>query len=95
MYLGLEEQSRTNISFFVDTSSYDEQPQTITLNKGLVANTTSFGGVSNYRFSLMNDITVPVVNNVANFNNIDVYEGTYVTTQTFHMTTTIHNKDIF
>jgi len=71
--------SRTNVSFFVDTSSYDEQPQTITLNKGLVANTTSFGGVS-YTFSSMSDITVPVVNNVANFNNIDLYEGTYVTT---------------
>ena len=71
--------SRTNVSFFVDTSSYDEQPQTITLNKGLVANTTSFGGVS-YTFSSLSDITVPVVNNVANFNNIDLYEGTYVTT---------------
>ena len=28
----------------------------------------------------MSDITVPVVNNVATFDNIDVYEGTYVTT---------------
>ena len=71
--------ARANVSFFVDTSSYDEQPQTITLNKGLVANTTSFGGVS-YTFSSLSDITVPVVNNVANFNNIDLYEGTYVTT---------------
>jgi hypothetical protein len=28
---------------------------------------------------MMSDVTVPVINNVANFDNIDVYEGTYVT----------------
>ena len=27
----------------------------------------------------MEDITVPVVNDIATFSNIDVYEGTYVT----------------
>ena len=71
--------ARANISFFVDTSDYDTQPQTITLNKGLVGNSATFG-TTNYRFSLMNDITVPVINEVASFDNIDVYEGTYVTT---------------
>ena len=69
--------SRANISFFVDTSNYDSQPQTITLNKGLVANSSTFNN-SAYTFAILNDVTVPVINNIASFTNIDVYEGTYV-----------------
>ena len=72
--------ARANISFFVDTSNYDNKPQTITLNKGIVCTTTSFSG-ENYTFSIINDITVPVVNDIASFDNIDVYQGTYVTSE--------------
>ena len=67
------------ISYIPPDRDWETQPQTITLNKGLVGNSATFG-TTNYRFSLMNDITVPVVNEVASFDNIDVYEGTYVTT---------------
>ena len=72
--------SRANISFIVDTSNYSAKPQTITLNKGIVATSNSFGN-ENYTFSIMEDITVPVVNNIATFSNIDVYEGTYITSE--------------
>ena len=72
--------SRANISFFIKTSDYSVKPQTITLNKGIVAASSSFGE-DDYTFSIMEDITVPVVNNIATFSNIDVYEGTYVTSE--------------
>ena len=72
--------SRANISFIVNTTNYSVKPQTITLNKGIVATSQAFG-TENYTFSIMNDITVPVVNDIATFSNIDVYEGTYVTTE--------------
>ena len=72
--------ARANISFFVDTSNYDNKPQTITLNKGIVCTTTSFSGES-FTFSIINDITVPVINDIASFDNIDVYQGTYVTSE--------------
>ena len=72
--------SRANISFFINTSDYSVKPQTITLNKGIVAASSSFGE-DDYTFSIMEDITVPVVNNIATFSNIDVYEGTYVTSE--------------
>ena len=72
--------SRSNISFIVNTSNYSVKPQTITLNKGIVA-LSDFFNFENYAFSIMEDITVPVVNDVASFSNIDVYEGTYVTTE--------------
>ena len=72
--------SRANISFIVNTANYSAKPQTITLNKGIVATSQGFGG-ENYTFSIMEDITVPVENNIATFSNIDVYEGTYVTSE--------------
>jgi len=74
--------SKANISFFVDTSSssaYPTKPQTLTLNRGVVCSTSAFGNQS-YTFSILDDVTVPVVDNIASFNSIDVYEGTYITT---------------
>lgn len=70
--------SRADISFFIDTSSYTTKPESITLNKGIVCSTTTFGTES-YTFSILDDITVPVIDNVASFNNIIIYEGTYIT----------------
>ena len=72
--------ARANISFIVNTANYSVKPQTITLNKGIVATSQSFGTES-YTFSIMEDITVPVVDDIATFSNIDVYEGTYVTAE--------------
>lgn len=73
--------SRANISFFVDTSgpAYTTKPETLTLGKGVACSTLAFGNQS-YTFSILDDITVPVVDNIASFDNIDVYEGTYITT---------------
>ena len=73
--------SRALISFSIDTSGYATRPETITLNKGLVATSARFGNTS-YMFSILNDITVPVLDNKAYFDNITVFEGTY-TTNTF------------
>ena len=72
--------ARANISFIVNTANYSVKPQTITLNKGVVATSNGFGNI-NYTFSIMEDITVPVENDIATFSNIDVYEGTYLTAE--------------
>ena len=68
----------TNISFFVDTSEYTTKPRTITLKSGIVCTTRQFGAES-YAFIVPEDITVVVSNDVAEFNDIKVYEGTVVT----------------
>ena len=73
--------SIANISFFVDTSDYTDKPQTITLNKGLVASSNSFANES-YTFAILDDITVPVSEDEASFDNVAIYEGIYLT-QTF------------
>jgi hypothetical protein len=71
--------SRATISFFVDTSSITPVPSTLTLKKGPIASTTGSFGNQSFIFSIVNDITVPVVNNIASFDNIEIYEGILLT----------------
>ena len=71
--------SRAVISFFVDTTAFDVVPVSITLRKGLVCTTSTFGN-ENYTFSILDDITAPVVNGIATFDSIEIYEGTYAKT---------------
>jgi hypothetical protein len=68
--------SVANISFFVEV----ENPRilSLTLQKGIVCSTsTSFGGQS-FIFSIPENITVPVVDGIGFFENIEVYEGTFL-----------------
>ena len=69
----------SSISFFVDTTNIQPSPASVTLNKGTVATSQgSFAGVSG-SFCILEDITVPVINNTASFNNVSIYEGTFLT----------------
>ena len=70
--------SYAKVSFGVDTSTYPTQPLTLTLKAGIVAVSNTFGS-ENYSFAIMDDITVPVVDNLAQFEDITIYEGTYLT----------------
>ena len=70
--------ARATISFFVDTSNLSNVPTQLTLKAGTVCTTRTFN-TENYSFTIPADITVPVVNNIAEFDNIVVYEGTRVT----------------
>ena len=69
--------SKAIISFFVDTTGLSYNPLTLTLKKGLICTTSSFG-TENYTFSILDDVTVAVVNGIATFDSIEVYEGTYI-----------------
>ncbi len=71
--------ARANISFFVDTTGLTTKPVTLTLKKGVVCTSSSSFGGESYRFIIPSDITVPVVNGIAFFENIDIYEGTFLT----------------
>ena len=73
--------AKANISFFVDFSANPTNriPRIVTLNKGLVCTTTSNFGGESYTFIVPQDVTVPIVNGVASFENIDIYEGSYLT----------------
>ena len=68
--------SSTEVTFSVDVSGLSNAPATLTLKRGLVATTLRKFGNLNYTFTIPDDITVPVVNDVATFGKIEIYEGT-------------------
>jgi len=70
------------VSFYVDTTSAPIPPLTLTLQSGLVCTSSSSYDGTSYTFNILDSITKPVVNNIATFDAIAVYEGTYLT-QTF------------
>ena len=72
--------AQANISFFVDTTDFTTNPLTLTLQKGLVCTSSSLFGAESYTFTILDDITVPVVNGIASFDAINIYEGTYINT---------------
>ena len=81
--IGYTPRSRTAakaiISFFVDTTGFTTKPVTLTLKKGIVTTSSSVFGSESYSFCLPSDVSVPVVDGIATFNNVTIYEGTYLT----------------
>ena len=71
--------SRAVISFFVDTTGFSTNPLTLTIKKGTVCTSSSSFGTESYTFAIPQDVTTPVVNGIASFNNVEVYEGTFLT----------------
>ena len=72
--------ARATVSFFVDTTNITPAPASLTLKKGPVASTSGSFGNQSFVFSILEDITVPVVDNIASFNNIQIYEGVLLNT---------------
>ena len=81
--IGYTPRSRTAakaiISFFVDTTGFSTKPVTLTLRKGIVATSASRFGSESYSFSIPSDITVSVVDGIATFRDVVIYEGTFLT----------------
>jgi len=78
------------VSFVVDTSGATIQPLTLTLKAGICAVSNAFGSES-YSFSIPEDITIPVTNKIASFNDIQIYEG-FLVTQTFTYNSSLYNQ---
>ena len=78
--------ARAKISFIVSGLL---ETSTLTLNSGIVCN--GAGENTNYIFSIPEDITVPVTNGVAEFSNIEIYEGAFIT-QSFTVDTSLFNQ---
>ena len=78
--------SRAKISFFISGLT---ETVTATIRAGIICN--GAGSNTNYIFSIPEDITVPVSNGVAIFNNIEIYEGTFLS-QNFTVNTAQTNQ---
>ena len=82
--------AKANISFSVDASS--TTAVTLTLKAGIVLTTAEKFGGNSFTFAVPEDVTVPVTSTgVAYFDNIDVYEGTYIN-QTFSVSSRNPNQ---
>ena len=71
--------SRATVSFFVDASNITPVPSSLTLRRGPVASTSGSFGNQSFIFSILEDITVPVFNNIATFEDLKIYEGSLLT----------------
>ena len=78
--------SRAKVSFTVSGLT---ETSTLTLNAGIVCN--GAGTNTNFIFCIPEDITIPVTNGVAQFNNIEIYEGNFVS-QEFTVDTSLFNQ---
>ena len=86
--------ARSSISFFVNTTEIVPQPSIITLKKGTVATTAGSFGNQSYVFSILEDVSVPVYNNIATFTDIPIYEGTLLNTNFTYSTKNPNQKFI-
>ena len=86
--------ARSSISFFINTTEIIPQPSIITLKKGTVATTAGSFGNQSYVFSILEDISVPVYNNIATFTDIPIYEGTLLNTNFTYSTKNPNQKFI-
>ena len=68
--------AKAQISFSYNTTS---NASTATLSAGLVCIGTVEN--TNYLFSIPNDVSTTIVNGVASFNNIDIFQGTFLRKQ--------------
>ena len=64
-----------SVSFFVDTLDITPSPATLTLKKGVIATTSGSFASQSFVFSILEDVTVPVFDDVASFDDLTVYEG--------------------
>ena len=71
--------SRTTVNFFVDVSSVSPTPANLTLKAGPVASTGGSFNNQSFVFGIPEDITVSVVDGIASFNEIEIFEGSYLT----------------
>ena len=81
--IGYTPRSRTAakaiISFFVDVSEFTTKPVTLTLKKGIVATSASTFGTESFAFCIPSDVTVPIVDGIATFGDVEIVEGTFLT----------------
>ena len=85
--------SRAVITFFVDTSDIVPAPATLILKKGVVATSPGFGGQS-FVYSILEDIQVPVINGIASFDEIPIYQGNLITSNFTFSSTNPNQKFI-
>jgi len=74
--------SRAFVNFFVDLSDISPAPANLTLRAGPIASTGGQFNGQSFVFGIPEDVTVSVIDGIADFNLLEVFEGSYLS-QTF------------
>ncbi len=70
--------ARTKVNFFCDITSVSPTPPTVTLKKGAVVSTSKQFNGQSFMFGITEDKSVSVVDGIATFEDIEVFEGSVV-----------------
>jgi hypothetical protein len=82
------------ISFFVDTTSITPTPATITLKKGVIAASSGTFANQSFVFSILEDVTVPVFDGIASFDDLEIREGVLLESNFIYSSTNLNQKFI-
>jgi len=82
------------ISFFVDTSSITPTPATLTLKKGVIAASSGTFANQSFVFSILEDVTVPVFDGIASFDDLEIREGVLLESNFIYSSTNLNQKFI-
>ena len=82
------------VTFEVDTTEINPSPSTITLKKGVVASSAGSFGNQSFVFSILEDVTVPVYNGIAVFNELSIHEGVLLESNFTKSTSNLNQKYI-
>jgi hypothetical protein len=86
--------ARATVSFFVDFSNSESQSSFVTLNKGIISTSSKSFSNQSFVFSILENITKPVLNGVASFDDIKIYEGSLVTNKFTYNTNNLNQRFI-
>jgi hypothetical protein len=86
--------ARATVSFFVDLSNSNIQSSTITLKKGIVSSSSNTFSNQSFVFSILENITKPIFNGIASFEDIKIYEGSLITTNFTYNTNNLNQRFI-
>jgi uncharacterized protein (DUF1499 family) len=82
------------VTFFINASNITPAPATITLKKGPIAVSSGSFGNQSFVFSILDDVTVPVVNGIATFENLTIHEGVLLTNNFTYSARNLNQKFI-
>lgn len=86
--------ARATVTFFVDTTNINPTPASLILKKGPIASTSGSFGNQSFIFSILEDVTVPVIDGFATFTDLQIYEGTLLTSSFTYSTRNPNQKFI-
>ena len=82
------------VSFFVDIAGISPPPASITLRKGVVAASTGTFAGQSFVFSILEDVTVPVFDGIAFFDDLEIHEGVLLESNFTYSSTNLNQRFI-